>query len=456
MIVLTSAHIVYLALIIGFIVLMLFRKSIVVPCAAGILLVSYLVTGSILNSLQALFNTLVWAGRELFGIIVVIALIVAMSKALREIGSDRLIVRPLRKIARGRSAAFFVIGAAIFLVSVCIWPSPADALVGPLLLPIAAGAEIPPLWAAVVMNLFGHGMALSGDFFIQGAPTITAKAAGTGIPELIAGYFPLWVIMSVTVVTVAFLMFRRDMRRSGGERAARDEGESAEGAAVGARAVCMAVLAPAAFVGDAALMLARNLQGGDATALIGGTAFVVLILADLLGSGMKGMLEKVEEHIQEGFAFGIKIFVPVVVIGGFFFLGAREAAQAVYGAGATGFLSDIGGYLAQNAPLSKFPVVLAQAAVSVITGLDGSGFAGLPLIGATAGTFSEALPINKEMLAGMGQILTIWIGGGTVIPWAVIPAAAICDVSPLELVRKNLIPVFCGIAAVVVATLILA
>ena len=54
MIVLTSAHIVYLALIIGFIVLMLFRKSIVVPCAAGILLVSYLVTGSVLNSLQAL------------------------------------------------------------------------------------------------------------------------------------------------------------------------------------------------------------------------------------------------------------------------------------------------------------------------------------------------------------------------------------------------------------------
>ena len=32
------------------------------------------------------------------------------------------------------------------------------------------------------MNLFGHGIALSGDFVIQGAPKLTADAAGLLFP----------------------------------------------------------------------------------------------------------------------------------------------------------------------------------------------------------------------------------------------------------------------------------
>jgi C4-dicarboxylate transporter len=99
--------------------------------------------------------------------------------------------------------------------------------------------------------------------------------------------------------------------------------------------------------------------------------------------------------------------------------------------------------------------VIAEAVIAVITGLDGSGFSGLLLVGASAETFSNAIAINKEALSGMGQIITIWVGGGTVIPWAVIPVAAICNVSPVELVRKNMVPVFCGIVAVIIATLIL-
>jgi hypothetical protein len=50
-------------------------------------------------------------------------------------------------------------------------------------------------------------------------------------------------------------------------------------------------------------------------------------------------------------------------------------------------------------------------------------------------------------LAALGQVITIWIGGGTIIPWGVIPVAAICNVKPTELARKNLVPVLCGIGA---------
>lgn len=212
---------------------------------------------------------------------------------------------------------------------------------------------------------------------------------------------------------------------------------------------------PLVFITDIVLMLTLRIQGGDATALIGGTAFLVLVVNDWLASGTREMAENVTEHIKSGFSFGIKIFAPVIVIGAFFFLGAQEAAQAVFGPEATGILSDVGTWLSQNVPLSKLPVVLVQALVAVITGLDGSGFSGLPLIGATAATFSGALPVNNEVLAGMGQLITIWIGGGTVIPWAVIPVAAICGVSPVEHVRKNMIPVMCGMAAVIIAALIM-
>ncbi|MNP84264.1 hypothetical protein D3C76_1834990 [compost metagenome] len=49
----------------------------------------------------------------------------------------------------------------------------------------------------------------------------------------------------------------------------------------------------------------------------------------------------------------------------------------------------------------------------------------------------------------------IWVGGGTLIPWALIPAAAICGVSPFELARRNLKPVLLGLAAMTVTAIFL-
>ena len=79
-----------------------------------------------------------------------------------------------------------------------------------------------------------------------------------------------------------------------------------------------------------------------------------------------------------------------------------------------------------------------------LTGLDGSGFSGLPLTGALASTFGTAVEASVPVLASLGQITAIFVGGGTIVPWGLIPVAAICDVSPLELARKNLLPVFLG------------
>lgn len=46
-------------------------------------------------------------------------------------------------------------------------------------------------------------------------------------------------------------------------------------------------------------------------------------------------------------------------------------------------------------------------------------------------------------------------GGGTIVPWAVIPEAAICDVDPFELAKMNLIPVAIGLVATTIVAMLL-
>jgi len=72
-----------------------------------------------------------------------------------------------------------------------------------------------------------------------------------------------------------------------------------------------------------------------------------------------------------------------------------------------------------------------------------------------ANTFSSVISIDKEKIAAFGQIITIWIGGGTIIPWSVVAAAGICNVEPFTVARKNIIPVTCGIIATVIIALIM-
>ncbi len=447
MVTLSYLHILYLALIFVMLVLMAFRKSIVLPCVAGILIIGWAATKSAIGGVQALFNALVWAGGEFWGIIAVISLVVAMSKALSALGADALMIRPFSRYMKNRSVTFLLLGVVMFAVSICIWPSPAVALVGAIILPLALETGIPVVWAAVAMNLFGHGIALSGDYFIQGAPTITAKAANTTVGALMRESVVLWAIMAVVTVAVAFILFRRDVKklpRVKVERAVVSL-EKPKPAAV-----AMAIVTPVAFLLDVVLMLLFKLQGGDATALVGGTALLLLVAATCLNGGVMKAFDSVIDHLKGGFGFGIEIFTPVIFIAGFFFLGGADGAKAVLGS-ETGIMNDIGLYLAQNVPISRVPVVIAEALAGFVTGLDGSGFSGLPIVGATAATFAQALPVNKEMLASLGQIVTIWVDGGTLIPWAVIPVAAICGVKPEELVRKNIVPVLCGLAAMILA-----
>jgi hypothetical protein len=434
---------------------MAFRKDTVLPCIIGLFMIGLASSGSVLTAVQVIFNAIIAAGKEFLGIIAIISLVVAMSKALSDIGADKLMMRPIKKFMINRSVAFWALGLVMMTVSFIIWPSPAVALVGAIMLPAALKVGLPAVWAAAAMNLFGHGIALSGDYFIQGAPDITAKAAGfENASSIVSASIPLWITMSAVTALTAFFMMRRDLKNTNLEVAAPTESDSITKSSLGTTFVAIAT--PAVFLLDAFLMFKYKLRGGDATALVGGTAVIIMLMVTIIEHKFSNCFEKVTEYIRDGFIFGIKIFAPVIVIGAFFFLGSEGMAKEILGPSATGLLTDIGKYLANNAPLSKFPVVIMQALIGGITGLDGSGFSGLPLVGSLAQTFSGAINISKEGLAALGQISAIWVGGGTIIPWGVVPVAAICGVSPADLVRKNIIPVTAGfIATVIVAIVIL-
>jgi len=455
MVTLGMLHYIYIIMVVFIIVALMFKKEIVLPCIIGIFLIGLAYSHDVVKSIQILYNSIVSAATEFLGIIVVIALVVAMSKALGNLGSDELIIRPLKNVVRTKKVAFFVIGCVMLIVSWFIWPSPAVALVGALLLPVALKTGLPAIWAAVAMNIFGHGVGLSSDFFIQGAPSITAKAAGVSVVEMMTASVPIWAVMSIVTIAVSFFMFLQDMKKNPVTQPAEIELEEKHQPKPTIFAYFMAILTPAAFILDVVLMIQLKIVGGDATALVGGTALLVMVVIMMFNGDFWGSLERITDHIKDGFKFAIKIFAPVIVIAAFFFMGSGDIAQQVLGKGAPSILNDLGLAMSHSVPMSKAPIAIIEMLIGVVTGLDGSGFSGLPLVGSIAKTFSVATGVHVASLAALGQIVTVWVGGGTIIPWGVIPVAAICNVKATDLARKNLIPVLCGLAAATVFTMFL-
>lgn len=454
---LTSAHWLFLFWVGVVIVVMGLRKDPIIPCILGLLSVGWLFKHSFIGGVSAVFNALIVAGNEFWGIIVVISLIVALSKLLSETGADYLVMSPAARIMVNADIAFWVVGITMMLASWFFWPSPATALIGAIMVPVAMRAGLPAMGAAVAMNLFGHGIALSTDYVIQGAPTITAKAAGYSDPSaIISASIPLAITMGLVTTVAAYVMVKRDMKVNPVVKADLEVSAAATAKRqVTSISYFLAVITPLAFALDVLAMWVLKLRGGDATALLGATAVLILAIGTLLKDGWNG-LETITDYIRDGFMFGIKIFAPVIIIGGFFFLGKGELAKTILDAkNATGFLEDFGVALAQTVPLNKPFVALVSLATGIIVGLDGSGFSPLPLVGAVAATFDKAIQLDKATLAALGQIAGVWTGGGTIIPWGLIPVAAITGVNPIDLARKNFIPVMLGFAATTVVAIFL-
>jgi len=461
MVELTAAHWIYALFIVLVLITMSLRRETPIVCIVGSLILSWVITGNLVKAVQAIFNSITVAFNELLGVVVIISLIVAMAKMLEETGLAEMMFRPIQGIMKSPEIAYWVMGFVIMIVAWVIWPSPAIALVGALLLPAAIKVGLPPINAAMAISMFGYGCALTTDFIIQGAPGITAKASGITPGMVMWKSLPMLIAWGAIALPLSYLAVKKDLRANAGKPIewapfeitpeAKAEKEKWTKAAPTFKKYALPIIA-ILFALDIIGMLVFKLRGGDATALLGGTVGLVMVFVGFGAYGKEGF-EKLSEHARAGFMFGVRIFAPVFLIASFFFMGSPGTAKAIFGEGAKGLLFDLGQALANTVPLSRIPVAIVQAVVGGITGLDGSGFSGLPLVGTLAQALGGATKLDIATLGALGQYFAVAVGGGTIIPWAVIPAAAITGTDPVEIARRNLWPTLLGFIGVLIVAI---
>lgn len=458
-----ALHYIYLILILLIFLFMILKKDITLICIAGIFAIGFIATGSFASSIAGVFNSFVYAVGQLLDIILVIAAITSMGIILTKTGINEAMAYPFTKLMKTPALAYWIIGLLMMIMSLFFWPSPAVALIGAILVPAAVKAGLPAIGAAIAMNIFGHGVALSGDFVIQGAPKLTAGGAGIPVGSVISASVPLVIFMGVLTTTLSFVFLRKDMKNGTLVLTEEDfkhtekEDMEFEKLLTPNTKKMFAVFVSIMFALDIYLMCKLNLQGGDASALIGGTSMVIMTIITIYVV-KKDASSHIISYIVEGLLFGFKVFGPVIPIAAFFYLGDAGFVKIfgeVLPKTSTGLVNDLGLALANTVPINAPVGAITLTSVGVITGLDGSGFSGISLAGSVAKIFGTALGKSTATLTALGQLGAIWVGGGTIIPWALLPAAAICKIDPFELARRNLKPVAIGLIATTIFAMFL-
>lgn len=495
-VVLNLSHWVYLLSVLVIVVTMIMRANVVVPSVIGTFLVVFAITGSPISGLIGIFSASFVAAKELFNIFLVITFMTALLNALKVLEADVRMVEPFRRVMTGGASSFLVIAICTYTISLFFWPTPAVPLVSAILLPAAIAAGLPPLVGAMIIAIAGQGMALSSDYVIGVAPGISAKAAGIGVSviDVADRAMVLSIITGVVALVLTFLFTRRaflapDAALLHAWQGRAQDGQLAKIATAGsfdktelARAAehevlvgglhspplsdqekkqirwskLFAVVTPIAFLGVIGVMVLPGvipglpaLRGGDAAGLVGGVAFVLMMLATLASDGPRKMLDTCPDHLTDGFVFAFKAMGSVLPIAGFFFLGANEITASILGIPvdeAPGLLFELISAGQHLIPDNHYMVAFGVLLVGMISGIDGSGFSGLPLTGTLSGALGPVVGIEAATLAAIGQMGAIWTGGGTLIAWSsLIAVAGFARVHVLDLVRALMPPVLLGL-----------
>lgn len=472
---LTVSHWLYALITILVIITMIFRRGVVLPTLLGTLLVAWVYKGSFVGGLTAIFNANLIAAQELFSIFLIITFMVALLRSLKDLEADQKMINPIQKVMINGHVAYFVLIGVTFIISLFFWPTPAVPLIGALLVPAAVRAGLPAMGAAMAMAIAGQGMALSSDYVIQVAPMLSATSAGIDTVLVADKAFVLSIITGVVAITLAYLSIRKNISTSESKEALQ-ELSTLQSFTVNSQTVdetvatsdkpvkndmsfwskLFAVLVPLSMLAVMLYMISTKLggrgggfEGGDGAAFIGGVAVLLLALASI-AYGRMHALDKIADHITEGFMFAFKAMGPVIPIAGFFFLGSGDFAGGIMSLGEDAtppsFLFDLVQAGQSVIPESTIITALGILIIGIITGLDGSGFSGLPLTGALSGALASGTSMDPATLAAIGQMGSIWTGGGTIVAWSsLVAVAGFCGVSVVELVRRNFIPVILGL-----------
>jgi hypothetical protein len=457
---LTAAHWVYAAFVILIFLALALRKDTAIVALIGMFMLGWILLGSPIGGLQAIFNGMLRSGVVLLDIVFIISVVVSLAKGLEPSGAIYLMVKPARRLMRTPALAFWVTGGMMYIAALFLWPSPATALVGAILFPAALAVGLPAISTAMAMNLFGHGVCLSTDYVIQGAPKLTAEAAGVPVSDILLASTPLNIVASIVALLVAwFFVVRKDIKANVVTETEYLRFEEEEAVAAGREYSSMARtaawLVPLVFLIDVIILVALEVRGGDATAVLGGTTLGLLAIFCIWEKGLDDGMDRITDCVREGFMFGMKVFAPVFLVAGFYLMGVPGHAEAIFGDAGKPLIIDLITALSNIVPTSKAVVGVMHSILAGITGLDGSGFNDLPLMGALANSWGQALGLKTETLAALGQVAMIWIGGGTIVPWAVLPVSAITGVPAVDLCRKNFWPCIAGVTAATILAIIL-
>ncbi|MGZ3325839.1 MAG: hypothetical protein ACXU85_01680 [Xanthobacteraceae bacterium] len=495
-----AAHWVYLAGVAVIVLTMILRANVVVPSVAATFLVTLAWTHSPVTALGSIFNASFTAAKELFNIFLVIALMTALLNALKTLRSDIRMVEPFRAVMKDGHTAYFVLAGITYVISLFFWPTPAVPLVSAVLLPAAIAAGLPPLGGALAIAIAGQGMALSSDYVIGVAPGISAKAAGAAVSAAVVAdrALVLSLITGIIALVLAYVSIRKSIAKPSNALLERWQAQSVNGelARIEAEGTFdkaeiargtgyetqqplatdaqvrqelsmvdqrrkgwskfFAIVTPLAFLCVIALMvlskfgIGRDLKGGEAAARVGGAAAVLMILASFAADGPRKALDASADHVTEGFVFAFRAMGSVLPIAGFFFLGAGgDLAASILNVPVAQtpsllfeLIQSAQGWIPDNHVLVAFGVLI----VGMITGIDGSGFAGLPLTGSLSGALAPGAGLDPATLAAVGQMGAVWTGGGTLVAWSsLIAVAGFARVPVFQIVQTVLVPVLVGL-----------
>lgn len=484
---LTAAHWMFAFVTLVIIVAIIFRRGVVIPTLIGTFLVALLYKGSVVGGFTAVFNANLVAAKELFNIFLIMTFMVALLNSLKDLGADKQMIAPIQKYMVNGHVAFFVLVGITYMISLFFWPTPAVPLICALLVPAAVRAGLPVMGAAMAVALAGQGMALASDYVMQVVPMVTATAAGIETGLVADKSLVLSFITGFTAIAISYVTIRKQIRKPNSSEVDNElavlQGISARGQAANELAATaenakpkndvtkwgkvFAVIVPLTMLGVVGFMVSTKfsegreggLVGGDGAALICGVAVMLLILATFASGRMKAF-DKIGDLLTEGFVVAFRVMGAVIPIAGFFFMGSSDFTGSILSLGEEAtkpaFLFDLvqsaQGFVPQSSFLTAFGILF----VGMLTGLDGSGFAGLTLAGSLSGAMAEGAGVDASTLAAIGQVGTIFTGGGTLVAWSsLVAVSGFCGVSAFDLARKNFFPVVVGLVLSTIVALVI-
>jgi hypothetical protein len=493
-----AAHWIYVAGVATLIVFMALRVNVVIPALIAAVATTWVYTGSMLDGIAAPFNGAMVATTELLAIFVILAVVTAMTGAMRSTGSDKLMVAPLTRFMRNGHISFAVLFLASYGMSLIFWPTPTLALLAAILIPAAVASGLTRLGAAMAVALSGQGMALASDYVIGVAPSLTATGNDLDAAVIADRALVLsWIVGAVAAAVAFFVTGRGRMIVAADSRelltTSAQVAESVSTASTSRhperidmddvirttehesvrparpvsrnRSILIAALVPATFLFVVALLVAARflpgapeLDDGAGAGLVGGTGLILLVVICLLSD--RAPLEGVAEHFVDGLVFAFKTMGPIIPVAGFVLMGVGDFSQQIMGlpegADAPAFLFDTIRSGQDSVPQTGVAVALAMMLAGMLVGLDGSGWAGLPLIGSLSVALSSGTGMAPETLAAIGQNGASWTGGGTLLVWSsLVAVAGVTGIPVIELARRLFVPVVSGlVVAALVAVVI--